>query len=140
VDVASLPTSAAPWLTAAEAAFALSRLGEGLAAAFETIAVSSASAYGVRRVALASRSRVLGEHAQSVVTLVPESVLLADARALGSVAANDYPRDAEALVVALERDLATISAQASEVADAALLRLIPQVASDLAAARRSLSA
>lgn len=111
-----------------------------MAVAFETIAVSSASAHGARRIALASASRVLGEYAQLVVALVPESVLLADARALGAAAANDYPRDAEALVVALERDLAAVVAPASAVADAALLRLVPQVASGLAAARRSLLA
>ncbi len=128
---------ALPPLTAADAATELTRLAGAFAEAFTALA-SAAAAPGAapgRRLALAEASRLVGAHALALAALVPESVLLADARAAGVVAPLALPDDPGALLAALDDALGAVCRRATPVADAAFVRVAAAVAHDLGALR-----
>ena len=125
-------------LTAVDAARELTSLARCFAAAFASFAGLSTAGPVARRTALVVASRVLGEHAQGVLGLVPESVLLADARAAGAAAPIDLPADPVAALDELDRVVAALAARATPVADGAFLRFAAHVRADLATARRAL--
>jgi hypothetical protein len=83
-------------------------------------------------VALAAASRLLGAHAQALAALVPESVLLADARAAGERDPLVLPEAPEALLAALDAALAEVLARTTPVADGALARVGATVRAELA--------
>lgn len=120
-------------LTARDAATALTRLAGAFADGFGRLAdAAPAGGPPARRVALAAASRLLGAHAQALAALVPESVLLADARAAGERDPLVLPEAPEALLAALDAALAEVLARTTPVAYGALARVGATVRAELA--------
>ncbi len=140
------PTSSAqsapgesPFFSASDAARDLTILARQFAAAFTTFAGSTSPGTDASRIGFATASRVLGEWAQAFAALVPESVLLAPARAEGAEAPFVPEASPLAMLGALDRALARISARATSVADGALLRAVAHARVDLAELRADLA-
>lgn len=126
--------SGPPPLTARDAACELTRLAAAFAAGFAQLADAAATASSpARRVALATASRRLGVHAQDLAALVPESVLLASARAAGEADPLERPADAGELLSALDAALGAILLRATPLADGALVRAGTAMRAELAA-------
>jgi hypothetical protein len=115
------PTSLPP-LDAVDTAHQLTWLARGFAAAFESFEVAGRDAAPSRRPPLARAGRVLGELALTVADLVPESVLLADARNAGAAAPLDLPSEPAKMIEALELRVGSLLARAGPVADGAFER------------------
>jgi hypothetical protein len=129
----------APFLGAVDAATELTHLAQAFEHGFRVLGDPAAAGEApARRIALATASRVLGEHAAGFAALVPESVLLADARAAGAARPVELPGDARGLVEALDLLVASLADRAAPVADGALRRHAARVRSDLAAIVRDL--
>ena len=75
---------------------------------------------------------MLGEHAQVFVSLIPESVLLAPARALGAAIALVPAESPAGVLDSLDRALGELAARATPVADGAMLRAVAHASADLA--------
>ncbi len=129
---------ASPFLTAHDSAERLTRLARAFSQLFTTLGVPHAELPAASRVARARVSRVLGEHAQVLAALVPESVLLADARAAGARSPLPLPADPAGALRALDRELAALLERSSPVADGALRRLGTRFRSELADLTRDL--
>ena len=134
-----MPPVDPPALTAAEATFEITLLARRFASAFAAFAHPGSDAPVGLVAALATASRVLGEHAQTLVALVPESVLLADARAAGAAVPIEGAAEPLGELAALGRALDALVRRARPVADGALLRLATHVGADLAALQRSIT-
>ena len=137
--------SAEPFFTQRDAAVEFTRL----AACCEAVFVAAGEAVGgageprVRadpagtdartKVALAGISRRFGLHAAAWAELVPEAVLLADARAAVSPApaVARTPRGVAEALAMLRDDLHALAARLSPVADGAARRLASVVLADL---------
>jgi hypothetical protein len=120
-----------PFLSAHDSARLLTELARRFASEFEAFGARAEHGPPAARVQFATTGRVLGEHAQALAALVPESVLLADARAEGAAVALaqvDAPLDA---LEELDRALAGVARRATPVADGALLRAAARARADL---------
>jgi hypothetical protein len=119
-------------LTAAEAAEDLTRLSRSFERAFARFGAPGERRSPAERLAHDRSARRLGEHAAAFAALVPESVLLAPARAAGETGAADLPDDLRAALLVLDGAVDAIAARAGRVADGALRRLAGHVRADLA--------
>lgn len=129
--VLASPSSSSPsevaggsFLSASDAARELTVLARRFAAAFEWFAARATVGPSESRVRSATASRVLGEHAQAFAALVPESVLLAPARADGAAAVLAPHASSGAVLESLHRAITEISGRATPIADGALVRAV----------------
>lgn len=129
----SSPSAAvgASFLAASDAARELTFLARRFAAAFEWFASRATLGPSGLRIRSATASRVLGEHAQAFAALVPESVLLAPARAEGAAAELAPEASAGAVLESLQRAITEISGRATPMADGALLRAVGRARVDV---------
>jgi hypothetical protein len=119
-------------LSASDTARELTLLARCFGAAFTSFAEQSQHGPPAARVGFATASRVLGEHAQAFAALVPESVLLAPARADGATALLPAGASTDAVLEGLDRSLTALQARATPVADGAVLRAASRARADLA--------
>lgn len=126
------------FLTAVDAATELGVLARHFAAAFDSFARLSADRErpAADRVWLATFSRLCGQCAQTLADLVPESVLLADARAAAESAPVVLPEDPHEALDALIDQLKGLIARADPVANAPVLRSATAMVRDLEVADR----
>lgn len=120
------------FFSASDAARELTVLARRFTAGFEFFAASAADATTGSRIGLSTGSRMLGEHAQVFVSLIPESVLLAPARALGAAIALVPAASPAGVLDSLDRALGELAARATPVADGAMLRAVAHASADLA--------
>ncbi len=128
-------TDPTPTLTAAQAAEELTRLARTFAQAFHGFGASGlpdAGRSAAERLTGDRAARLLGEHAAAFAALVPESVLLAPARAAGERGVPELPDDLGAALGALDAAVAALTSRAGVVADGALRRVAAHVRADLA--------
>ena len=121
-----------PFLSASDAARELTVLARRFAAAFEWFASRATVGPSELRVRFATASRVLGEHAQTFAALVPESALLALARADGAAAELAPHASSGAVLESLHRAITEISGLATPIADGALVRAVGSALVDVA--------
>ena len=134
------PPTDPPALTAADTASELTGLARRFTAAFESFARWSTIEPGARRRRVRSTaSRILGAHAAEFAALVPESVLLADARRAGAAEPIGGAVDARTVLEELDRTIAEIAARATPSADGAFLRCAMHARADLAAIRHAIT-
>ena len=129
-----------PALTAAGTAREFIGLARRFTLAFESFARWSTIEPGARRRRVRSTaSRILGAHAAEFAALVPESVLLADARAAGAAEPIGEAVDARTVLDELDRTIAEMATRATPSADGAFLRCAMHARADLAAIRHAIT-
>ena len=128
-----------PALTAAGTAREFIALARRFTLAFESFARWSTTEPAARRRVLSTASRVLGGHAAEFAALVPESVLLADARAAGAAEPIGEAVDARTVLDELDRTIAEMATRATPSADGAFLRCAMHARADLAAIRHAIT-
>jgi hypothetical protein len=121
------------FLTAAGAAEELTRLACSFERASSRFGAPGAGRTPAERLTHDRAARRLGEHAAALAALVPESVLLAPARAAGQERVPAPPDDLRATLVGLDDAVEALASQAGPVADGELRRLAGQVRADLLA-------
>ena len=133
------PPTDPPALTAADTAREFTGLARRFTSAFASFGRWSTTEPAPRRRVLSTASRILGAHAAEFAALVPESVLLADARDAGAAEPIGGAVDARTVLEELDRTIAEIAARATPSADGAFLRCAAHARADLAAIRHAIT-
>ncbi len=128
-----------PALTAADTAREFTGVARRFTLACEMFARWSATEPAARRRVRSTASRILGAHAAEFAALVPESVLLADARAAGVAEPIVEAVDARTVLEELDRTIAEMATRATPSADGAFLRCAMHARADLAAILHAIS-